>query len=164
MTSADDILLLDVDVVEDRESAVEMACLANCYVYQRFFSRPAPLLHRHPVFTALHRCIGALPVYFGRAQAAGKATGIIDPLVAEWTYPMELITLLFQGKISSVFERLFNGSGGALALYNLTATEPFLECPSSQLYVVEAVLKLMIAFAKPTFVAAGWVEIGRAHV
>ena len=85
VTSADDILLLDVDVVEDRESAVEMACLANCYVYQRFFSRPAPLLHRHPVFTALHRCIGALPVYFGRAQAAGKATCIIDPLVAEWT-------------------------------------------------------------------------------
>ena len=91
VTSAASIRLVDVETVEGREEAIELACLSGCYVYQRFFARPAALLHRNPVFTTLHRSIGAFPRYFGKAQAACSSSGVVDPLLAEWVYPSSLV-------------------------------------------------------------------------
>jgi len=57
---------------------------------------------------------------------------------------------------------LFNGPGAALALFNLSAAEPFVECPAEQLYIVESVITKMVAFARATFTAGGWNPVSTA--
>ena len=62
--------------------------------------------------------------------------------------------LAFGGKLSKW--SIFHGDSGALALYNLKVSEPFSDCPPAQLFIVPAVLRLIIPFAKSTFCAIGW--------
>ena len=154
--AAEEISQLDLTDENQRIEAVEVATLSRCDVFHRFFAKPSSLINRHAVFGQLHQCIGDMGAHLGRAQAADPATGTIPKLRADWTFPSDLCALLFRGRISKLFEGLFNGVGGALALYNLTASEPFVEVPEDQLYVVESVLELLIPFARATFVGAGW--------
>lgn len=152
--SSEDILALDLSTPAGRKEALSIACLAECVIYQRFFAAPSSLLRCHAVFKALYRCFDQLPAYFGGAQAADPATGVVEELRENWTFPTTSITLVFGGKLSRV--PFFNGAGGALALSNLTASEPFMECPVDQLYTVVSVLELTIPFVRATMAAAGW--------
>ena len=154
--AAEEISQLDLTDEDRRVEAVEIATLSRCDVFHRFFAKPSSFINRHAVFGHLHQCIGDMGTHIGRAQAADSITGVIPKLRADWTFPSDLCALLFRGRISKLFEGLFNGPGGALALYNLTASEPFVEVPEDQLYVVESVLELLIPFARATFVGAGW--------
>ena len=158
--SAEEILQLDLDTEEGRSEAVEIAALARCFIYQRFFAKPASLLNRHAVFAALFRCLGSFPRYFGGAQAADPVSGEIDPLQADWVYAAAEVDLFLRARFTKM--ALFNGPGAALALFNLSAAEPFVECPEEQLYIVESVLTKMVAFARATFTAGGWNSVSAA--
>ena len=152
--AAEEILRADVDTEEGQLEALESALLAGCTIFQRFFARPISLLNRHAVFPVLYKCINKIPLYMGRAQAADEMTGEVPKLKENWLFAKESAHLLFLGKLASL--PLLNGKSGALELFNLTASEPFLEVPTDQMYIVESVLELLIPFAKTTFVAAGW--------
>ena len=152
--AAEEILALDLDTPSGRKEALEIALLSQSFAYQRFFAKPAALVEFHAAFKALWRCFDQLPALFGGAQAADPVTGTVPPLLVNWVFPMESIECLFRAKISSL--SFFNGQGGALALFNLTASKAFLECPKDQLFIVPAVLELTIPFVRATMVTAGW--------
>ena len=62
--------------------------------------------------------------------------------------------MLFQGKVTKL--PLCNGEDGAIALHNLSASEPIKDVPLDQLYSVPSVLKKMGAFGAASFTALGW--------
>ena len=153
VAAAEEIARVDVSSEEGRLEALGIALLCKVNVFQRFFAKPVVLLHRHAVFGILYKCMGTLPTYFGHGQAA-DSNGEVAEAYTEWAYPEDQCALLFRGQVPNL--TLFNGVGGALALFNLGASEPFLGCPDDQLYIVEAVLEMIITFTKATFISAGW--------
>ena len=152
--SAEQIAALDLDKEDDRREAIEIAALADCAVYQRFFAYPKDLLNRHPVFNSLHKCMEQARSYIGHAQAADKVTGVIPKLQKHWMPSMHFVQQLFQGRVTKL--GLCNGPDGAIALFNLTSAEPFEPVPEDQMYIVPSVLELVGAYASASFTAAGW--------
>jgi hypothetical protein len=144
----------DLETPEGRESANEVSCLAGCVAFQLFHAHPASMLHRSPAFTILHQCTADMRAYVGKAQAANPTSGEIDSLQEHWLPSAASLQLAFAGKLTKF--PWFNGDSGALALHNLTVTEPFLPCPDEQIFTVPAVLRLIIPFARSTFTAIGW--------
>jgi hypothetical protein len=144
----------DLETPEGRESANEISCLAGCVSFQLYHASPASMLHRSPAFTILHQCTADMRAYVGKAQAADPATGEIDALQEHWLPSAASIQLAFAGKLTKF--PWFNGDDGALALHNLTVAEPLLPCPDEQIFIVPAVLRLIIPFARATFTAIGW--------
>ena len=153
LAAVEEIMQEDTSTADGRRAALEIAYLSGCIIFTRFFANPRLLMSWHKVFTVLYSCIGAAPSYFGRAQAA-DSSGNIDPLREEWEFHDSQLALYHRGSVSSMMH--FGLPHGSLALYNLSASEAFLDCPKDQLYVVESVLKLQAAFVSATFTAAGW--------
>ena len=151
--AVEEIMQEDTSTADGRRGALEIAYLSGCVIFTRFFANPRLLVSWHKVFTSLYSCLGAAPSYFGRAQAA-DSSGVIDPLREEWEFHESQLALYHRGHVSSMMH--FGLPHGSLALYNLSASEAFLDCPKDQLYVVESVLKLQAAFVGSTFTAAGW--------
>ena len=150
---AAEIAALDLDTNEGRSSALEAALLSGLAIFQRFFANPGILATKHTVFASLTLCLCELPAYLGRAQAVEPGTDEIPELRENWLFDAAQCDLLFQGRISKID---WFGRAGALGLMNLDAAEPFAECPTDQLFVVEAVLEQIIPFVKATMIAAGW--------
>ena len=151
---ADKISALNLTELAGRAEAVELACLAKCSVFQRFFADPRQLLSRHEVFKSLHKCLIAIRVYVGRAQAADPVTGKISTLQMNWRPSEGSIKLAVAGKMTKF--PFLNGPDGALALHNLSVSVSLVDVPEDQLYIVPAALELMIPFAQKTFGSLGW--------
>jgi hypothetical protein len=71
LEAVDEIMQEDITTLEGRISALETAYLSGCVIFTRFFAHPKLLVAHHKVFSFLFSCLGAAPIYFGRAQAAG---------------------------------------------------------------------------------------------
>ena len=151
---ADEIEGFDLGTTEGRLGALEVSLLSGLSIFHRFFANPGCLTTKHPVFASLTLSLSAMPAYLGRAQAADPVSGEIPELRASWLFHQDQCDKLFRGQLSSMtwFQRPF----GALALLNLDASEPFEDCPSDQLYIVESVLEELIPFVRTTMIAAGW--------
>jgi hypothetical protein len=137
---------------------LETACLSGLAIVQRFFANPACLQTKHVVFSQLFQALSAMPQYLGKAQAA--IGGEVPEERANWLFHQSQCNLLFRGALSAVswFNELEGkpGAGGALPLANLDASEPFLNCPVEQLFIVETVLSECISLVTATMIAAGW--------
>ena len=148
----------DLDSVAGRLEALETACLSGLAIVQRFFANPACLQTKHVVFSQLFQALSAMPQYLGKAQAA--IGGEVPEERANWLFHQSQCNLLFRGALSAVswFNELEGkpGAGGALPLANLDASEPFLNCPVEQLFIVETVLSECISLVTATMIAAGW--------
>ena len=150
---AAEIAELDLETNDGRSSALEAALLSGLSIFQRFFANPGSLATKHVVFASLTLCLCELPAYLGRAQAAEPGTDEIPELRENWLFTAAQCDLLFKGRVSEID---WFGRSGALGLMNLDAAEPFLECPTDQMFIVEAVLEQIIPFVKATMIAAGW--------
>ena len=153
LQASQEIIAEDLDAVQGRENAVETACLSGCVVFQRYFAYPQQMMSRAPVFATLHKCWAARRSYLSKAQAANSA-GKVPKLQQNWLITEESAVHIFGGKLTKW--HFFNGDSGALALYNLSVSEPFEPCPADQLYVVTSVLEKIIPFVKASFGAVGW--------
>ena len=148
----------DLDSVAGRLEALETACLSGLSIVQRFFANPACLQTKHVVFSQLSQALSAMPQYLGKAQAA--IGGAVPEERVNWLFHQSQCNLLFRGALSAIswFNELPGkpGAGGALPLANLDASEPFLNCPVDQLFIVETVLSECIPLVTATMIAAGW--------
>ena len=151
---AAEIEVLDLETNEGRAAALEASLLSGLPIFQRFFANPSCLSTRHAVFASLVQCLSQMPAYLGRAQALNLETNEVPELRENWLFHKDQCDKLFKGRISEI--AWFSGKQGALALFNLDASEPFEDCPDDQIYVVETVLTELIPFVRATMIAAGW--------
>ena len=156
VSTAAEILDLDPTKKEERCKALELGTLSRCFIFQIFFDNPARVLHRHPVFNFLYKCLDAFPELVGVAQRTDLVTRKVDSLQETWTSSVAFLKPAFAGNWTALAPLLVNGPDGALALFNLAASEPFDPVPFEQCFIVESVLELLIPFARATMITIGW--------
>jgi hypothetical protein len=145
---------LDLTLKEDRKTALTLTCLGKCVVFQCYQSNPRSMLGRAAVFSLLHKCMVDRCAYMADAQAADPDTGEISEQQKHWLPSEASVQLVFAGKADKFY--FCNGDSGALALHNLTLSEPMKDVPEDQLYLVPSVIEKVIPFASASFAAAGW--------
>jgi hypothetical protein len=148
------VALLDLTTKADRKAALALTCLGKCVVFQCYQANPRSMLGRAAVFSLLHKCMVDRCSYMADAQAADPLTGVVSEQQQHWLPSEESVQHAFAGRADKF--PFCNGDSGALALHNLTLSEPMKEVPDNQIYLVPSVIELVVPFASASFAAVGW--------